>query len=73
MSWGSPHEYWPGNNDAYWWVKLEIALSNLAREMCFKSLIRYLSILSIDEPIPKVFTPFSLPNYVKRGPEAFLF
>ncbi|MCX4026030.1 hypothetical protein H0A36_23580 [Endozoicomonas sp. SM1973] len=58
--------------DAYWWVKLNIDISNNFSWNVVQELGFVLNYISVSEPMPTVFKPVSPPPYMNGGPEDFL-
>jgi hypothetical protein len=58
--------------DAFWWVKLEIDISNSLAWQVVQELGFVLNYISLQEKLPTVFMPVSPPPYLNGGPEEFL-
>lgn len=58
--------------DAFWWVKLNIDISNKYAWNVVQELGFVLNSISILEPMPTVFKPVSPPPYLNGGPKDFL-
>lgn len=58
--------------DAYWWVKLEIDISDPLAWHVVQELGFVLNYISLQEKLPTVFMPVSPPPYLNGGPAEFL-
>ncbi|MEO1643319.1 MAG: hypothetical protein AAFR74_08285 [Pseudomonadota bacterium] len=56
-------------SDAYWWVKLDIDVSNALAWRVVQELGYVLNYLSLTEGLPTVFKPVSPPPYLNGGVE----
>jgi hypothetical protein len=58
--------------DAFWWIKLDIDISNALAWQVVQELGFVLNYISMQEKLPTVFMPVSPPPYLNGGPDEFL-